>query len=1316
MAKYKDYPVYTYDEPATYSDFSGGINTDPSNEHLQPNEMRDCLNMHYSSAALVKRKGASLLCNIECEEELFNIQGVFLFTYRVTYIIVAADGKLYEGFYSPKAKIRLSRLPITVDMPDSFDAYNPIDITVGLDKHITENINQKHEGFIYSYMVDNGKKLMLDSPLYEMDTEGKLILDQNNQPIIKGETFLGDYKLLDNCNILANQIIQYDNVYYKLKWNNPKTPLENKYITKSLITPETVHYKYVESTKGNYVLHNGTYVEYSEEFGNAQRYSKVEIKYWITLSEYNSTYKEDIINRTDPLSVNAEFITNALAGLVLDTKTNEWKQAGQYIGETWVSNGAPGNWTERYQTWEFSSSVTYKGKIYICIIQHSTHVNPPNNQYASPDAEWVKLNEKKELIFQNHDNIEAATYNNKLYITTGTRFIVVELLSNKLVAHTVMPYMCNTSEIINIGYNYLSPYPELCRSTQYNQAITSIGGLLVNKSIYGRYTLTPQMTFAQGETEHDYYFKWEKKVGDEWLTVYSYKDNELSTSVVNYKKDPKGDFIQKDGIFIPIDSSFLGWELFSKDPSWPNSLSEYISDPLGDYVRLYNSIDNKFDYYALAFIVKTQEELPSDVERYSRIITGTTTSKVNKFTIEVDDADKYQYRVSFAKSFEQPSEIVQEWDYYTTYHKGDKVSVKNTLGTTEIFVCIKDHCPSKTLWDNCEYLKTEYTPSSMLPNYYYQEYEKDSLGNYATTTKTPIFSTSTSTKTGKSIWKKEDNVFKLVNHDTSSLIPGAVYWEKEYTEEAILTESGVKYDWIVNKIDGEYFGQSSSSIATSIEPEETFQIIQSCKKITSDGNKFLLYDDKYNSGSWYKTIINNPAYITHRGGLSFKTNKNESLIKVIPFNGVLIAFANAENVGGSIHMVTGNGDDWDDKSGYYSPYRRTTINVNVSCNNAATVQVCENILVFKYFDTLYYISGSELNNEVVSVYSCNDKIKHNNSFVRIPWEDNNCISEVTEDYYALLWKESYAIENDELVLDRPALKIKMYYKLGIQDKEKITYPWLRDESDFFNTDHIIYIKGKPVYLYNSTLTTFHEDSYTDFDTIYPCLVHFRGEDLNYPKMYKLISNVLVYYHRSQYSKIDFDLIVRNEAGHTLLDNMSKRNSIQDLRALRSGDAVIDGDIRLDSTILDSKVFNTSYKFPCLLADTIILSNNDKEFSISSITYNYITSETPETTSYDLYTSILRPIETKYTLKSLLNVGVLNTKVSSGTKIGKAIKGIRVGTSTLEGDELQITSDLALTIDNKTEFLPVDLFAYNAQEESLNLTAMTKENENEQGSK
>lgn len=358
-------------------------------------------------------------------------------------------------------------------------------------------------------------------------------------------------------------------------------------------------------------------------------------------------------------------------------------------------------------------------------------------------------------------------------------------------------------------------------------------------------------------------------------------------------------------------------------------------------------------------------------------------------------------------------------------------------------------------------------------------------------------------------------------------------------------------------------------------------------------------------------------------------------------------------------MITGNGDDWDDQSGYYSPYRRSTINATVSCDNANTVQVCENILVFKYFDTLYYISGSELNNEVVSVYSCNDRIKHNNNFVKIPWDDNSCISEVTEDYYALIWKEKYSIQNEDLVLERPALKVKMYYKLGTQQNEKIVYPWLRDESDYFNIDHILYIKGKPIYLYNNTLTTFHNEVYTDYDKIYTCQVHFRGEDLNYPKMIKLLSNILVYYHRNQYSKIDFDLKVKNEAGHILLDSSRKRSSLQDLRALRTGDTLVDGEVRLDSTILDSKVFNCAYKFPCLLADSTITATNDKEFSISSITYNYLTAETPDQTQYDLYTNILRPQDTYVSIQEALNTSVLETQVSKPEEVGRAIETTKV---------------------------------------------------------
>ena len=80
--------------------------------------------------------------------------------------------------------------------------------------------------------------------------------------------------------------------------------------------------------------------------------------------------------------------------------------------------------------------------------------------------------------------------------------------------------------------------------------------------------------------------------------------------------------------------------------------------------------------------------------------------------------------------------------------------------------------------------------------------------------------------------------------------------------------------------------------------------------------------------------------------------------------------------------------------------------------------------------------------------------------------------------------------------------------------------------------------------------------------------------------------------------------------------------------MKDGDTIINGAVRLGETITDTKVFNVSHRFPCLIADATVTVNNDKEFSISSITYNYITTDVPETNPYDLYASIIRPKELK----------------------------------------------------------------------------------------
>jgi hypothetical protein len=203
------------------------------------------------------------------------------------------------------------------------------------------------------------------------------------------------------------------------------------------------------------------------------------------------------------------------------------------------------------------------------------------------------------------------------------------------------------------------------------------------------------------------------------------------------------------------------------------------------------------------------------------------------------------------------------------------------------------------------------------------------------------------------------------------------------------------------------------------------------------------------------------------------------------------------------------------------------------------------------------------------------------------------------------------------------MRVKMYYKISKQIENKYFSPWLRDESDYLNIDFILYLKGEPIYLYNNAFISFSKNSYTDFDKSYKCKIHFRAVDLGYPKIFKLLSSVMVYYHRNQYSNIDFNIESRNEAGHLLLTNTKANSSIQDLRVLRIGDVKNNDKIRVDSTIVDSKVFNTSYKFPFLLADTTITSLNNKDFSISSITYNYTSTDIPDSNPYDLYSSIIR---------------------------------------------------------------------------------------------
>ena len=786
----KKFPLYVFDEPAIYDKFYAGINTDPSNEHLVEGEMRDALNMHYSSGALIKRRGASKLTEIVSPEHITNVQGVFLFTLNITYLILAADGKLFSGVYA-KNRTTLERLHIYAARENAHFLLDPTNPSAGLEV-LSEGLSIQHTGYI------------LESP------------------------------------------------------------------------------------------------------------------------------------------------------------------------------------------------------------------HPVLNYYT------------KELIFQNTRGIEGATYNNILYLTTGTRIVSVRVIDGALNATILQPRILSNTEVDVIGMNYLSPYPELARQTIYNQVQTSISVVSTIPLIGGTFLLQPIMTFFDSEDEYDYFFKWEKRINNEWVVIHSFKDNS-ATHV----------------------------------------------DPI------------------------TGEKT---VERF------------NFYTIEVTDADTHLYRCSFTNNFAVVEDIEED--------------------TIE--------------------LKTK-----------------------------PI---------------------------------------RKYYPETDTTEDST--DYVIDKLEG-YFGQASSVRRDgNTQVNDFFLQIQTCHKVVGDGNKLLFYDDIYNSGSWFKTVIDRPEYATKKGSLQFKTDKNEQVLKVIPFNNNLVVFAYSKDLGGSIHLVTGNGDDFPDD--FYSPFRRRVISPTITSDNPKTILVAETKLFFKYFDTIYYIEGNDLNQETVQIHSANDRIKQDSRDVKIPWNDNNCIAEVTYDYYAIIWPEKYVLEDKELVLQRPGIRVKLYYKQSFRYEGKLYFPWLRDESKYFSTKHIIYLEGQPLYLYNNVLIAWHLPEYTDFGEIYLNKIRLKAEHLNYPQMFKTLVNVLLFYQRDQHEEIDFDLEVRNEAGHLLIDSRDKRKSSQSLKALKTGQRYDpDKKLRVDSTIQDTKLFPVAYGFPCLLAEAIITAKTAREFSLASITFNYTTLDIPETNPYDLYSKILR---------------------------------------------------------------------------------------------
>jgi hypothetical protein len=119
----------------------------------------------------------------------------------------------------------------------------------------------------------------------------------------------------------------------------------------------------------------------------------------------------------------------------------------------------------------------------------------------------------------------------------------------------------------------------------------------------------------------------------------------------------------------------------------------------------------------------------------------------------------------------------------------------------------------------------------------------------------------------------------------------------------------------------------------------------------------------------------------------------------------------------------------------------------------------------------------------------------------------------------------------------------------------------------------------------------------------------------------------VQFHRNQYNDVNLYAIIKNEAGHVMLNTRSKQYAANDLGALRPGTIYQkDKKVRIGITIQDTKLFNTVNMFPCLLADTTVFAETDESFTLSGLTYQYTTIDSPDQNPSTMYENIIRPKE------------------------------------------------------------------------------------------
>ena len=155
----------------------------------------------------------------------------------------------------------------------------------------------------------------------------------------------------------------------------------------------------------------------------------------------------------------------------------------------------------------------------------------------------ILVPENNVLVLQNQNKVEAAMFDHKLYIATGTRYIVLEEIQDGdeslIKASIVFPKKINGFEYKNIGTNNLSPFPNQWMESTFGLGTSTIENILIKEQMIflddPKINLEAIMNFKSGTTADNYSFKWEYKLPNtDWRVFRGFKDGGSNKILIDF--------------------------------------------------------------------------------------------------------------------------------------------------------------------------------------------------------------------------------------------------------------------------------------------------------------------------------------------------------------------------------------------------------------------------------------------------------------------------------------------------------------------------------------------------------------------------------------------------------------------------------------------------------------------------------------------------------------------------------------------------------------------------------------------------------------